>query len=321
MTTEASTTVEPQPRPPPRVIRVAKPEGVIAPATTIVTFGFILLGCGCAALCLGLALRTWVVWLGAAIVLASTVFLSWWPRHVKRAQQRHAAYLTRFRERGEDPIALELATRWRTSRGLPDNEVKAVLAASPATDSSRGRIVCLGKIEVPEVGDIFFEPEIITPTRYFARQLVFIPIAGALIFLWLLQQAGVIPGKPIQLGSFGYFLAMGFGVGAAWVWRTAIRPTYIRLAPGVVQIMEYHYGKRKPTIRSYPADGKTLAILRGKTTGKAPRNLTLTLLRGQQKDSIELWRTRKRDNAIERTWQALLSTAPTPPLSEEELVG
>ena len=321
MTTETSSNAEPQPRPPPRVIRVAKPAGVIVSPTSIVTFGFIFLGFGCIALCLGLTLQTWVVWLGAAIVVASVGFLSWWPRHVKDAQQRHAAYLARLRERGEDPIAIELATRWRTGRGVPNNDIKAVLAGSPATDAPQGHVVCLGRIDVPEVGDIFFEPEIITPTRYFARQLVFIPIAGALIFFWLLQQTGAIPGRPIQLGSFGYFVAMGIGVAGAWVWRTAIRPTYIRLAPGVIQIMEYHYGERKPKIRSYPVGGGTIAILRGKTTGKAPRNLTLTLLREERQDKIELWRTRKRDNAVERTWQALLSTAPTPPLSDEELVG
>jgi hypothetical protein len=116
-------------------------------------------------------------------------------------------------------------------------------------------------------------------------------------------------------------LMMGISAGFLWVWRTAIRPTYIRMAPGVIQVLEYHHRRDKPTIRSYTLDQGTLAVVRGPSTSRKPGLITVTLLRGEQKDRLELWRMRKRDAIIERTWQALLSTAPTPPLSDEDLLG
>jgi len=141
------------------------------------------------------------------------------------------------------------------------------------------------------------------------------------IFFWVLQLLHIAPGKPLNVGSFGYILAMGVAVAVTWVWRTAIRPTYIRMAPGMIQILEFRYRQSKPTSRSYPLDAGTIAVLRGKATGGKTSSLVLTLLRGEQQDKIELWRMQKRDKAIERAWQALLSTAPTPPLSNEGLVG
>jgi hypothetical protein len=324
MTTADQHTAESGARPPPRVIRVARPEGLTTSPTSVLIFGFIFLGCGCIALCLGAALQTWAVGIGAAVVLASVGVLAWWPGHRRRREKQRQEYLAKLRGRGEDPVAVEIAARWEGGgKGVSDEDTKTVLAQVATAEPPRAHIVCLGEIDVPEVGDLFFEPEIITPTRYIGYRLVFIPVAAALITLWLLQRTGVIPGRVISVGGFGYVLAMGIGAGVAWVWRGAIRPTYVRMAPGVVQIMEYRSRKAKPIIRSYPMDGPTLVILRGKATGenRKKHNLKLTLWRGEQSDKIELSRIRKREDVIEKTWQALLSTAPTPPLSDEELVG
>jgi hypothetical protein len=285
-------------------------------------FSLILLFAGLVGVCLGLALRLWVIWLGAAAFVASAVLFAW-GRHVKaRNAKRHRAYLAGLRECGVDPIAYDLAARWKPGgTAVPNNDVKAILASSPTPNPPCARIVCLGKIDVPEVGELFFEPEIITPTRAVGWRLLFVPIAAAIFILWLLQVLDVIPGRAINIGSFGYILMMGVSVGIVWIWRTAIRPTYIRMAPGAIQILEFRHRQSKPTIRSYPLDAGTIAVLRGKATDGKTSGLKLALLRGEQQDKIELWRMQKRDKAIERMWQALLSTAPTPPLSDEGLVG
>ena len=285
-------------------------------------FSLILLFAGLVGVCLGLALRLWVIWLGAAAFVASAVLFAW-GRHVKaRNAKRHRAYLAGLRECGVDPIAYDLAARWKPGgTAVPNNDVKAILASSPTPNPPGARIVCLGKIDVPEVGELFFEPEIITPTRAVGWRLLFVPIAAAIFILWLLQALDVIPGRAINIGSFGYILVMGVSAGIVWVWRTAIRPTYIRMAPGAIQILEFRHRQSKPTIRSYPLDAGTIAVLRGKATDGKTSGLKLALLRGDQQDTIELWRMQKRDKAIERMWQALLSTAPTPPLSDEGLVG
>jgi len=282
----------------------------------------LLLVSGLVLIAVGVTVKAWLVWPGVAALVALGILALWWPQRNARCERRRQAYLARLRERRDDPIAIELAAHWHGGGKRPsDEQVKAILASATARDPPRAAVVCLGKIDAPEVGEIFFEPEIITPTRYIGRRLIFIPIAGALIFLWVLHRIGVLPFRFPQLSSFGYLLWMGAAVGGAWVWRSAVRPTYIRMAPGIIQILQYRYRRAKPLIRSYPMDGETLAILRGKATGKKGPNLALTLLRADQKDTVDLSRMRKREEVAERMWQALLSTAPTPPLSDEELVG
>ncbi len=309
-------------RPPPEVIRVPPPEGVSVRPHVAAVFALVLLIAGVVGVCLGLVLRLWVIWLGVAAFVACAMLFAW-GRHAKaRNAERHRAYLADLRERGVDPTAYDLAARWKPGgKAVPDDDVKAILASSPTPNPPGARIVCLGEIDVPEVGELFFEPEIITPTRAVGWQLVFAPIAAIVIFVWLMQAFGVIPGRGINPGSFGYILVMGVGAGAMWLWRTVLRPTYIRMAPGMIQILEFRYRRGKPTIRSYPLDAGTIAVLRGKATGGKTSGLKLALLREVQQDTVELWRMQKRDKAIERTWQALLSTAPTPPLSDEGLVG
>jgi hypothetical protein len=308
-------------RPAPRVIRVLPPDGLTVEPNLIVTATLGLLFLGLIALCLGLTLVTGVALVGAA-ALGGAVWLGcWWPRHRQKRERRRQAYLAKLRECSADALAVAIAECWRTWRGVSDDDVKAALAASAPSDPPRALVVSLGKLDVPEVGAVFFEPEIITPTRYFGRKLVIVPIAGGLLALWMLQRFGIIPHTPIGVGSLWYVLLMGLAVAGAWVWRAALRPTYIRMAPGVIQILEYRYGKPKPIIRSYPMDADTVAVVRGTATKKKTRDLTVTLTRRGRQDKIRFSFTRRQDNAVERMWQALLSTAPTPPLSNEELVG
>ncbi|MFQ5806723.1 MAG: hypothetical protein ACE5I3_09760, partial [Phycisphaerae bacterium] len=256
-----------------------------SPPALVATLALALLAIGFVAFCLGWALGSWAVSIGVAALLSFGIVAWWWPRHRKRCKERQRAYVAKLRERGEDPVAVEFAARWkRRGRGISDGDVKGILASSPTPEPTCAHVVCLGMIDVPEVNDVFFEPEIITPTRYMGRQMVFIPIAGVLIFVWVLQKTGVLPFRFVQLSSFGYLLWMGAAVGGAWVWRSAVRPTYIRMAPGIIQILAYRYRRAKPTIRSYPMDGQTLAVLRGKATGKKGHSLALTLMRGEQKD-------------------------------------
>lgn len=309
-------------RPAPRVIHVPSPEGLGIWPGLVRTFAILLLGLGLVGVCLGLATTPWVVWLGIPPFIGCGVLAWWGSGHKKRYEQRRLAYVASVREQSADPVVGELAAKWKAGgKGSSDEDVKAAFASRSTADAPCAHVVCLGTMEVPEVGQAFFEPEIIAPTRYFGYQLIFVPIAAIVIVLWLLQVTGAIPGRSIQIGSFGYILWMGVAVGIAWVWRTVLRPTYIRMAPGVIQILEYRHRRAKPTVRSYPMHVGTLAILRGKTTSKKKWNLRLTLMRGEQTDTIEIWRMRGRAVAAERVWQALLSTAPTPPLSDVELVG
>jgi hypothetical protein len=51
------------------------------------------------------------------------------------------------------------------------------------------------------------------------------------------------------------------------------------------------------------------------------RRLSFVLVRNGVQRELPVARLRSRVRLTERAWQALLSTAPTPPLSDEGLVG
>ncbi len=307
-------------RPAPRVIRVPPPDGEVLSRRVLSTIG---IAAGVSAIIVAAAVGGVPAMIIALGALGTAVFLVWLPHPVNaRYRRKRAEFLSTLEEAEADSLAAAVATTWRRPSKAPKpDEVRAALREFEGSNPERARVVCLGMVDVPQIDDMFFEPEIITPTRALGSHLWFIPAAVIVLTFWFLQLMGVIPGRAINIGSFGYILAMGISAGVLWVWRSAIRPTYIRMAPGVVQILEYHHGRGKPTIRSYPLDAGTLVLVRGPTTSRKPGHLTLTLLRGEQKDTLELWRMRKRNAIVDRTWQALLSTTPTPPLSDEELVG
>jgi hypothetical protein len=195
-----------------------------------------------------------------------------------------------------------------------------VIRDAPPLDPPAARLVCLGAVEMPEVGDYRFEPVIITPTRFLGRRLWFVPLALLILAMWLASVFHLIPLKSsINLGSFSYFLVMGFGMAGAWIWRTTIRPTYIRLAPGVVQIVEFFWGKRKPNIRSFPMQPGTVVIVHQAAGARRPTAIWLS--RDGRTEQIPLAQMQRSGEAADQLWRAVLSSAPTPPLSEEELLG
>jgi hypothetical protein len=306
-------------RSPPRVIRVPLPVGNVA-SRRICDGIAIVVGVASVLIAPEFGRPGLLIVLGGIVAVA---LLVWIPRSVNASYRRKRAEFIAEHGQGEpDHLTAALAAKWpRPSKVPGPDEIRDALRQFEDEERGPAYVVCIGMIVPPEVGEEFFEPEIVTPTRALGHHLWFIPVALGVLVFWFLQLLGIIPGRAVNIGSFGYILAMGFSAGAVWIWRSAIRPTYIRMAPGVIQVLEYHHRRRKPTIRSYPLERGTIAYLRGSTTTPKRGQLTLTLLRGEQKDTIEFWRMRQRDAIIQHTWQALLSTAPTPPLSDEDLLG
>jgi hypothetical protein len=161
-----------------------------------------------------------------------------------------------------------------------------------------------------------FEPHIITATELLARRLYAIPFALAIIALWALQHAHVIPGKALPLGPMAYLWGGGLVAGVLWAWRAGIRPSYLRLAPGIVQVLQYGLRRTKPVIRSYPLTAGTVIVV-----SREGKLIKVALGRAGQKDTLSFKHMRRPAEAIEHFWQAVLSTAPIPALSDEELVG
>ena len=131
--------------------------------------------------------------------------------------------------------------------------------------------------------------------------------------------------------------------GILFTWRSVLRPRYIRLAPGVVQVMQYNWlGLGRPTIRSYTMDAGTLVIVsqadavvaqadvnwdavptwrRSQVALRTLGRVRVILSRGKMKDTIDFTNMHDPTDALTSIWQAILSTAPTPRLSDTELVG
>lgn len=243
-------------------------------------------------------------------------------RRMTRAQQvARQMFLERRPEVRDDPTAATLAKAWKVPDRVPKvGDVQAALREVRAESANdRARIICYGEPEVPEVGALRFEPEIITPTGAVWRELFWIVIAGVLLGLFVLDYVRLLPAWFPSMRNFiglAYFLVAGAVALGLWVWKGLIRPTYVRMAPGIIQVLEFRSSRSKPTIRSYPIEPGTLVVLT-----RIRKRLTLVLARGDQKTSLQLSRMQNPERRIERTWQALLSTAPTPPLSDEDLLG
>jgi hypothetical protein len=315
-------------RTPPEIIFVPPPRGPAIPRkriagillwATTVSIGMpvlILLRRG------GTPVSVWVITWGVLwAALITVLWLTSWRRNAGlRAAQR--AFLEKHPGADAHPLATALRKAWKAPDRLPTlSDVQAALQETDGVASTgRARIVCFGHADVPAVGELHFEPEIITPTGAVWRQLIWLVVAGVVVALLLLDYLHVlppwVPGIRHFFGGFAYFLVAGVIALAVWVWRGMIRPTYVRMAPGVIQVLEYRYSKTKPTIRSYPMEPGTLAIFT-----RIRKHLILTLARGERKDMLLFSRMQQPERKIERTWQALLSTAPTPPLSDEDLVG
>ncbi len=244
---------------------------------------------------------------------------------LRRKNKVHATLRREFLQKHPvdeaNPRVATLSAAWRQPGRPPKlKDVQAALAETSANDQLGARIVNFGEPDVPDVGEMHFEPEIITPTGAIWKRLSWVLVGVVLLGLWLLDYLGWLPEELPSIrrfsGGFMYLFVMAVGVFITWVWRSAIRPTYIRMAPGIIQVLEYRYSRSKPTIRGYPMEAGTLAVFT-----RVHKNLVLTLTRDGNKDVLSFSRMRHPEQRIERAWQALLSTAPAPPLSDEELVG
>lgn len=222
-----------------------------------------------------------------------------------------------------DPLATALRAAWRRSwknlAGKPAR-IREVLRAAGGPDERGPWIACIGFFDIPEVGERRFEPYIITAGELLGGRLWSIPIAAIVVALLLLQLIGVVPGHASNFGGFLYVVIMGVAVGATWLWRTGIRPTYVRAAPGIIQIVQYRIGARKPMIRSYRMEPGTLVVITG---GLKPKQVPVSVRLSceQHQDVLPIGQMRNKVEAMERIWWALLSTAPIPRMDDEQLVG
>ena len=205
-------------------------------------------------------------------------------------------------------------------------EIARTLSDLGAAPSDRAMLVCAGNCEVPVVVDSRFEPEVFRTNRRAASHLTTMIVWPA-IFFFAAGLSTLFPSAPLhflsgglKIGWFGAIMwSMILGPPLiAWI-RSLLYPDYVRLAPGIIQIIKYNWLRRRPlSIRSYPMTAGTTVIAHSLYNHPS----SFLLARGELEDRFDSYDDSDDESGLlMRTWHAILSTAPTPSLSETQLIG
>ena len=255
------------------------------------------------------------------IVLGLAVFATfeWWRRNVNL---RHKDFFQRHPAAEQDPASVALTPLIRkTTFAVSARKARRVIAAHPVVSKSGACIVSVGNMEVPEPAPHRFEPLVFPPAK---SNLVLIPMAGFYALLALLAYVSeIVRQSAFDLHVWlpiAFLASLGLLFAGMFAWRVALFPRYIRVAPGTVQFLRFRIGSRRPNVVSFPMDSETFVLAMRQYQGKkAP--VRFRFLRGNVCRSMNVRNTRKNPEQLKHVWQAILSTAPTPPMSRESLVG
>jgi len=232
-------------------------------------------------------------------------------RAARRCRERMR---TAYPEVDTDPRLAALCEAWGTTRRGKLRPLARVLEdpryARPTTP-----IVCLGEVNVPPATDALAEPIVITPMRT-GRVAIW---AIAAVYIGVLAfQFGLT--RSTQHVVFRMAAVAGIIAFAGWVWTALLRPQYVRLAPGLVQVLRYRPFRARPRIIDFPFDGRTRVFIAVHARGKRDRaRLEFAAWRGGHLERVRVLSMRREE--LEEFWRVLLCTAPTPPLSNTELSG
>jgi hypothetical protein len=296
--------------PPPLVICVPPPRGSLVSARVFFS-GLLLLG-GALSWTAGGKMH-WAFLVLIALVWIGLLNLEMWRSYrrnqrIERFRLRHAAWL-------DQPAAARLDRLWYFASRPPSvKKIEEALWHEKAAPLDRAVIVSLSALEAPAPGEYRLEPIVIKPAGgRWARAVIPFALGGALVLgAIFLQQIGVVENLPHYFGVYAIVAAAL----AAIVWDRLARPRYLRVAPGSVQFLRDASPKVRPTIRDYSLTAGTLVVIRQK--GAA---LELTLRRAAATDSATIGRAACGEDRWGDIFRALVSTAPAPQPSDEELIG
>ncbi len=305
---------EPSPdvRVPPRVVRVPPPKVAVVPFLTLP----LVLWAGLLVLLGSSTAPAWAkpFWYGG-LLTAAGVGLVGECRHRVRLNRRRREWLERHRNWDADRVAARLDGLWFFLNRPPTTRAIREIVQESAPENAQAAVVCLGAFDVPEPGDYRFEPEVLSSGQTNRMDGI---VVAALAFLVVfavgagLDALGWVPHGP---GEYWFAIATVASTGIYLFWRYALRPTYVRVAPGVVEVLTYALGRSTPRIRRYAVSPGFLCIV---SQGWA--RVSVTLINSRNHDEFQVT-ARRSEPIVDTLLRALVSTAPTPPLSREELVG
>ncbi|MGH7130920.1 MAG: hypothetical protein ACREJO_03125 [Phycisphaerales bacterium] len=221
------------------------------------------------------------------------------------------------------PVGLGLGLIWVLYR-LVRRVVRKVATTPrfPAVADPAARLRCIGAADeivkfqaLGEPRDIAFEPVVAFASLAVkmstgAKTVLILITVAVCALMFVLREFGNLP-----LPRFGYFnvvTAIVIGSCAAvFLW-----PTYLRIVPGRIDILRYRLWNRKPTVETIDLRGANVLV-----------NLHRSIVYIQTSDHARFWRTiglgavRNGREVAHAILQAAMSTVPTPPLPDDELIG
>lgn len=175
--------------------------------------------------------------------------------------------------------------------------------------------MCLGAFDVPEPGDYRFEPEVLSSGQTIRTADILVAELAFLVVFAVGAGLHALRWIPHGAGEYWFAIVMVVSTGIYLLWRYALRPTYVRVAPGVVEVLTYALRRSPPRIRRYAVSPGLLCIV-----SRGWARVSVTLINSRNRDAFGIT-ARRSEQFLDTLLRALVSTAPPPPLSREELVG
>ena len=176
-------------------------------------------------------------------------------------------------------------------------------------------IVVPWSIPIPDVVDASTEPLIVRPQIGMPLAVMAATLGAAIMMLVMMILVAIAPVPKVLIPGvlLTNLLPSAFILLASHVW-----PRYLRFAPGMLQVFRYGLWNNKPRVESLPlAAGTTVFARHGASPFVRFQQLCVCLPDGR----VRRFRFRLEPRRASVMWQILLSTAPTPPLDAEHLVG
>jgi hypothetical protein len=168
-------------------------------------------------------------------------------------------------------------------------------------------------VALPADAGVSFTPVVMPPPQpSLWSGIVLVPI-GLLLYGLVLDVVRSQQWQRLMLFNTVLLIAIMVVYGGYFLFAILGTSNYIRLAPGVLQLIRYHIGRRRPTIRSFDLRQRHALL---DLTGTWP---ILTIL-GNGAEKATSIRLPRHSDAIEGVFRALLSKAARPELPEDTLI-
>ena len=289
--------------------------------------------------------------MASAIMILTFAFkpgLGCWTRKVESWFDRR--FGTDAQNEPVDPFERRLWQLWGRNRINTKSIAKAAHDMRPASC----RIIVLGSVEPPTVGDRFFEQVIMTPMETHLHPMAWAPVVAWSTVMCFLFGVRAGPGRvafTLAIGLAAVFIP-------AWIYYSVLCPTYARFAPGLIEFLRFPILRRdRPIISRFPMiEGTTVVVVSPSNclgewhderwyrsffrsgprewpdpkhedtflTGRQCNLSAVYLIRDGQMETLHVTQNiggKRRIEILEALWGAMLSTARIPKTSDTDLVG